>query len=344
MPTDTERMPEGPFAGSTCLAGPGGPWMQGRIRRVNEDGTFTIEPDEKPLLVMPYWYGVTQAEVSFHDVELFPEVFRRLTAQGKGLNVHLFGEALRKLGFGSGDNDIVSFWSDTCVSLFGLAADRAKAVTLDQQQSYQLFRQARVSAKQLQRALNRTPEMKACFKPYWNLTRMGGRDTDEVAREVTQSDAFRSLGISDEIDEAAVAQLRGLESTHQFRFPAALCSLLSRRNCEGAIHNVHPNNPDLVTPRHTDWDFQSNLRSQGIEGGFGVLLLLPPQGDFAWYAVFDDGDVEPRIYLQEYDETNSLWRFVASTLSFFLWDLAQTGLAWHRETEFADSPRTEVTD
>src|SRR5688572_12656050 len=41
-----------------------GEFGAGTIRRVNEDGTFTVEPDVKEMIVMPYWYGVTAAELT----------------------------------------------------------------------------------------------------------------------------------------------------------------------------------------------------------------------------------------------------------------------------------------
>jgi hypothetical protein len=41
---------------------------------VNEDGTFTVEPDVKEMAVMPYWYGVTAADLG--GVAEEPNYFR----------------------------------------------------------------------------------------------------------------------------------------------------------------------------------------------------------------------------------------------------------------------------
>ncbi len=46
--------------GSRCS----GEFGAGTVRRVNEDGTFTVEPDVKEMIVMPYWYGVTLGELT----------------------------------------------------------------------------------------------------------------------------------------------------------------------------------------------------------------------------------------------------------------------------------------
>ena len=70
---------EGPFPGSRCVAGPGGQWERATIRRVNEDGTFTIQPDKAPSILMPYVYGVTAEEISFNDEGLWPAALARLT-------------------------------------------------------------------------------------------------------------------------------------------------------------------------------------------------------------------------------------------------------------------------
>src|SRR4051812_46469328 len=87
-----------PQIGSRCMAGPEGRWGLATIRRLNEDGTFTIEPDERPTLLMPYWYGVTPSEVSFNDSGRWPGVLARLTSGADRLTKPDFARALSVLG------------------------------------------------------------------------------------------------------------------------------------------------------------------------------------------------------------------------------------------------------
>src|SRR5690348_8017867 len=99
MSRDQSKATEGPYPGSTCVAGPDGQWGRAKVRRVNEDGTFTIEPDEKPSLLMPYWYGVTPAEVSFNDAERWTVALGRLTGGADRLRQADFSAALTAMGF-----------------------------------------------------------------------------------------------------------------------------------------------------------------------------------------------------------------------------------------------------
>ena len=78
MLSDQGERRQGPYQGSKCVAGH---WGAATIRRVNEDGSFTIEPDDKPTLVMPHCYGVTLSEISFNDAERWPAVLGRLTGR-----------------------------------------------------------------------------------------------------------------------------------------------------------------------------------------------------------------------------------------------------------------------
>src|SRR5262249_20105180 len=96
---------EGPFEGSRCVAGPGGQWGLGTIRRVNEDGTFKIEFDVKEMLLMPYWYGVTTAEISFNDARQWRHVFAQLNANERGFTEPDFLKAITRLGFTADANE-----------------------------------------------------------------------------------------------------------------------------------------------------------------------------------------------------------------------------------------------
>ncbi len=212
MSKEQAKATEGPYPGSTCVAAPDGQWGLAKIRRVNEDGTFTIEPDEKPMLLMPYWYGVTPEEVSFNDAERWPAALGRLTGGAGRLDEAGFSAALTALGFVATRDQPRRFWVETCRKLFGLDEKKAAGIALDSSRSYALFLVAGISAKRLDEALTVGSVSGSYYKLYWNLTRMGGREPGEVARPVTLDDAFAAVGVAGNgIDQRVAGRLRSFE-------------------------------------------------------------------------------------------------------------------------------------
>jgi hypothetical protein len=86
------------------------------------------------------------------------------------------------------------------------------------------------------------------------------------------------------------------------------------------------------------------MRGSGLDGEFAITIMLPHQGDHEWVAVFDDGDLDARIYLKWETEKGDVWKLTAPSVGMLIWDLAQTGLAWYRETGFEGGPPTKESD
>src|SRR5262249_55462078 len=105
-----EGQPQGPFAGSRCLAAPANYWETATVRRVNEDGTFTVEFDVKEMTVLPLWYGVTPEEVSFDDVSKWPAVYARLGGGPAGFSRADMAKALPLLGYRPDEEQLSQFW------------------------------------------------------------------------------------------------------------------------------------------------------------------------------------------------------------------------------------------
>ena len=345
MSRDQSKVMEGPYQGSTCVAGPDGQWGRAKVRRVNEDGTFTIEPDEKPMLLMPYWYGVTRAEVSFNDAERWSAALGRLTGGGGRLDEAGFSAALTALGFLATGDQVRRFWVETCHKLFGFEEGQATGIALDAAQGYALCLAAGISAKRLHDGLAADGVPESHYKLYWNLTRMGGREPGEVPRPVTLDDAFTAVGVAGRaIDEEVMARLRSFEHAHAIRLPEALKAFFSRRGITEAVHDCHPNNPDPVSVEKEGWELRREMRRRGLGGDVAVTVMLPHQGDHEWAAVFDNGDPDARLYVKWDGDEGEVWKLTAPTVGMFFWDLAQTGLAWYRETGFGGGPRTRKTD
>jgi hypothetical protein len=291
---------------------------------------------------MPYCYGVTLAEVSFNDAERWPAVLGQLTGADR-LDEAGFSTALRKLGLESTDGRESRFWTWACGELFGIGEQEASGITLDSSQSYALFLAAGMSAKLLDERLAANGAPASHYKLYWNVTRMGGREPTELPRPITLDDAFEALGVDGRATNEQVAdQLRSFEEAHAIRLPEALKVFFCREGIGIAVCDCHPNNPNLVSVE--GWELMRELRLEGLSGDLAITMMLPHQGDHEWVAVFDDGDSDAHIYVRWGVEGDQDWRLTAPTVGMFFWDLAQTGLAWHRETGFEPGPQIRNTD
>lgn len=333
---------QGPFVGSRCLAAPAGQWAPATIRRVNEDGTFKIEFDVKEMIVLPHWFGVTKSEISFDDSARWPALFERLRGGKDGLRLADLGDILSRLGYRGGEPALAQFWRTSCKKLFDIAEDSAEAHVLNQEASYRLFFELGFSAMQLEQRLEPGQE-EANAKVYWNQTRMGGRAPSELGREVTLADAFAALGIAGAGSDLAAASLVSeFEQQQAVKLPAALNQFLTQRGVVQAVTDAHPNNPWLIWPGEEGWRLRPEMKEAGLDGEYAFWVMN--HHDYDWYAVFDAGDNEARVYLNWQGEHGEVWRRVAPSVGMFFWDLAQTGLCWYQDTKFDGGKRVKKTD
>jgi len=348
MPNSKSDQSQWPREGTRCLATPVGYWAPGIVHRVNEDGTFTVEFDDQDKTVMPYWFGITVAEISFHDEALWPNVFRRLTLDTHGMTKTSFANALSLAGYQVEDEKFDDFWSEQCNKLFHFAEDNANDAVLNEEQAYQLILQAGCSAKRLDQASAANATLATYFKLYWNQTRMGGRDPAEVCRPVTLNDAFLALGVADSrADRALEDQVFAYQQDHGILLPDNLARFLTRQGIARAVHHSHPNNPELVLPGDDYCVLHCNPAIESIDADYALTIMSPHQGDFVWAAVFSQGDDDARVYLMEEGEQSwdeSQWALTAPTIGMFFWDLAQTGLAWFQDTGFEGGKAVNETD
>lgn len=326
--------PQGPFEGSRCVAGPGGRWGPATIRRVNEDGSFKVEFDVKEMTVMPYWYGVTPAEISFDDTLRWKAAFARICRNGQSLAVTDFGSALSALGYQVAPDKARQIWVQSCQAIFNLPGERAEKHVLDADSSYRLFLHLGLSAKQCAEILQ--PERaKPFFKLYWNQVRMGGREPVEIPRRVTLEDALAALGLNaGRIDHSAAAFLRQVEQEHGIRLPTALMELLQCDGVSRAVMYCHSNNPGLIEFRRDQWQVRRGMRERDLSGDYAIVIMVPHQGDHEWIVVFDHGEDDARVYVRWETEEGESWLQTAPSVGLFFWDLAQTGLAWYQDTMF----------
>lgn len=329
---------EGPFLGSRCVAGPGGRWGAATVRRVNEDGTFKVEFDVKEMLVLTAWYGVTRDELSFNDARLWADVFAGLTPGGTW-TADRFGEALSRLGYALDRDRVRTIWNGNCAKLFAVSEAAAESLTLDAEAAYKLALHLGLSAKACAVMLSphRPPPL---GRVYWNQIRMGGRDPAEVRRPVTLADALAALGLATAGTDATVdAELQAWEAA--VRVPASLRTLLTRVGVADAVRDCHSNNPCFVPYSAKKWGVSPP--GKDVVGRHAVPVM--EHYDYEWFAVFDDGDAEARIYLHWMnDDGEAVWRLAAPTVGFFFWDLAQTGLGWYQDTKFQGGKPVRETD
>ena len=329
-----ENIPQGPFEESPCVAGPGGRWGAATIRRVNEDGSFKVEFDVKEMVVMPYWHGVTSAEISFNDARQWASVLTQINRNGRSFSRTNFRDILASLGFQVAPEEARQLWDQGCERLFKARGVQAESCILDEAMSYQLALFLGISAKQCLENL-KPDRKKPYFKLYWNQTRMGGREPAEIGRPVTLEDAFAALGLTaGGDDESMVALLQHFEREHAVHLPATLAEFLRRAGVAGAVADCHPNNPSLAEVKDGEWNVRRGMREHHLNGDCGLVIMVPHQGNHNWEVIFDDGDDDARVYVRWDTEEGDTWLLTAPGLGMFFWDLAQTGLAWYQDTQF----------
>jgi hypothetical protein len=336
MPIDDENVPQGPIVGSRCLAGPTGRgrWGLATIRRVNEDGTFRVEFDVKEMIVLPYWYGVTPAEISFDDVRQWSPVFARISPDGRSFARTNFADALTSLGYQLPLDHAQVQWDQGCSKVCHVPPEQAESRVLDEATAYRLFLELGLSAKYCA-DLFAPDKPKPYFKLYWNQNRMGGRDPSELPRPVTLDDTFAVLGLTkSKADRSTAAFLQRLQRDQGLRLPASLAELLCRRGIARAVTECHPNSPRLVEFKASKWKLRRGMREQQLSGDYALTIMLPHQGDHEWAVVFDDGEDDARVYLHWERDGEATWLLTAPRVGLFFWDLAQTGLTWYVDTLF----------
>jgi hypothetical protein len=333
---------EGPFEGSRCLAAPAGHWEPATIRRLNEDGTFKIEFDVKEMIVLPYWFGVTRSEISFNDYDRWPAVFERFCSRKGSLGLADLGNILSQIGYRADEHRLSQFWRKSCTKLFNIAEDCADSHVLDRNASYSLFLEAGISAMQVDQPLKSSQEGPNA-KAYWNQTRMGGREPSELGRLVTLSDALAALSIAENGNDPPAANLVSqFEQEHEVKLPGNLKQFLTQRGVVQAVTDSHPNNPWLTWPGQEEWQLRPEMKRAGLDGEYAFRLMNHHYYD--WYAVFETGDTDARVYLNWQAENSEVWRRVAPSIGMFFWDLAQTGLCWYQDTRFCGGKHVKKTD
>ena len=120
-----------------------------------------------------------------------------------------------------------------------------------------------------------------------------------------------------------------------------------------AVHECHPNNPDLVLPEAERLTVLRNDEARPTKRRDGsdqkvcfddsLTLVVPHQGDHHWDACWSEGDEDAQVFIYEnYDDNGdgdetplSLHcHLVAPTVHHFVWDLAQTGLIWYHSSGY----------
>jgi len=305
---------------------------------------YKVEYDHKEMIFMPHYYGVTSTEMSINDDAQWPNLF----VQVSDVDGHFSREELKtlfsRLNYKLSEDKINKIWLNCCKELFGFDPDTALHCHLNSEQTYNVLCKIGVSAKQI---MDIDPNKVSFFKLYWNQTRMGGRDPSNVNREVTMYDAYAALGVDQNHEYPEMVQaVEELETRSNVILPSTLRTFLTRPGVAGAVFHSHPNNPSLADI-DKDTVLRSGMRvSHNLSGDFALTLMIPHQGNHQWFAVFDDGDHDVKVYIAWYNVQNDVvgWKITAPTLGFFLWDLAQTGLGWYEDNENWEGPPIVSTD
>jgi hypothetical protein len=343
LPTDSHAPPpEGPFEGSSCLAGPNGYWRRAYIRRVNEDGSFKIEFAIRESPIQPFWYGVTLDELSFDDARQWPAVFARIRPDGQAMGRSELKQASKILGYELSVEEAEQAWDAACEKIFRASPERAKELRLDEAQSYQSFLHLGISAKLCAARLAPDPP-KPFFKLYWNQLRMGGREPGELPQPVTLEDALAAMGLTDRGWDSSTGRLiERFERENGIQFPTVLKELLQRNGVSKAVKACHPNNPELLPL--SEWTLRRGMKEKKLSGECALTIMMPHQGDHEWAVVFDDHQPDGQVYIKWGEGEEETWLLTAPSVGLFFWDLAQTGLGWDQDTRFRGGHQTGRSD
>ncbi|QVL30118.1 hypothetical protein KIH39_14770 [Telmatocola sphagniphila] len=344
MPNSTARPPQGPFAGSRCVTGPGHQWGEATIRRVNEDGTFKVELDIKSMLILKYWQGVTREEITFDDDLHWPAMFAKFSSNRTTLTKTDFAAALELLGYKLEPEVTNQIWDQHCHHLFKVDGDALNTLALDPPSSYRLFLNLGLPLKVIHQKLN-SEQPKEYFKLYWNQTRMAGRNPAELPRDVRLTDTVQALGLEEsQEDKNTTAFLEEFEKENSLSLPENFKRILGRTGASTAIDACHPNNPSLLKLVKRDWSLERGKKAEGLLGDNALLFMVPHQGDHDWWLVFDNGQTDGTVYVRWYSDDGQKWLLTAPSFAFFLWDLAQTGLVWYQDTQYEGGKPVLKTD
>lgn len=302
--------------GDRFLACPGGRWHEVRVTRLNGDGTINAQPSESRSF-LDHWESITPAELSPDDRVLWPAQYARI-ANGR-FDREALHAAINARGSEFAVEAMHEYWAKVTAELF--AATDPASLVLDEEQAYRLIIRSGFSAKTF---AGPNPEETDLYRLYWNGVRMGGRESSEVPA-VTLGAALDALGLDAgaEDPEATAAVLR-FEHHHEVRLPKTLVTLFTRVDCLAKLNASHCNSPE---PQSADaWTLERTLPAL-FGTDIGVRIMLPHQGDHAWWAVFSDGADDARIAIS-FAEDAAPVRLVAHSLPFFFWDLRQSGRNW----------------
>lgn len=263
----------------------------------NDDGTYNLAPDDGS----DEWFGVTPGELSADDAARWPAIYARLCGTPAGLSRADFGAALTAIGIALPADKLDASWTTEAPDLTSL---------LDVDDAYELVTGWGMSAASF------TRPAPTRFILYWNDTRMGGRDPSEL-EPVGMADTLAILGLTSAPD--TTTELDAFEATHGITAPPSLRTLWTKQGVLDAIKASHCNNPEPQPP--------SAWRVERTDAGIAIRIMLPHQGDHAWWAVFSAGAADARVALSFAEDGPSV-RPVAESLAFFFHDLASTGRCW----------------
>ena len=321
------------LAKTKCLALQEQYWCEGKIVSADEDGSYQIEFDHKPFFLLPTYYGVTKEQISIDDELLWNEIFSEISKNTRTVKKDIFPNILKQLGYKFSKKEFNSIWENYCKELFN--SDDKKELNI--KESYSFIRRSGSSAKAIQ---NFSSNKIWYHKLYWNQIRMGGRQPESLLRKVTFNDLAETLQIqTDQFDEVIINQIKDFQDKNKINLPKNLKTFMSFSGISEAVISSHPNNPSLILPGSNFCELIEKPQIKEAHADYAISILEPHQGDHTWYAVFNEGDLDSKIYVSWDDED---WLLTAPSISMFFWDLAQTGLVWYKTRKEKTLEKTDI--
>lgn len=314
-------------------------WFEATVARVNETGTYQLRQELDSYPWSCDYYGVTRSEISVGDEALWENVFPKIMAGNEGFSredLACLFQLLRCQPSSVRARPFDRFWSECCRELFQMGEIKARDARLSAAQAYLVLRRLGFSAKLVASALlDRSSSSNPSYhRSYQHQIRMGGRDPAEIDRTIILQDAFQAMGVSAErTDHERAQRLEKWEFESGVKLPGSLATFLTREGISKAVTSRLPNSPELIEVGTVEFSFLINLGERGFDGDYAFSLARPHQGYRDWYAVFNEGEEDARVYLgpTSLNAPRQEWLPIAPTLSFFFWDLALAGQDWAQD-------------
>eukprot|EP00128_Syssomonas_multiformis_P012958 Colp12_sorted_trinity150504_noHs@15475 len=157
---------------------------------------------------------------------------------------------------------------------------------------------------------------------------------DRYINNVLHEGFFEVIGAKPAVSDSALQRIRSFESYHGVKLPPAVVKFFSLEHITQIVFRVFPTNNHLRDPSRRQWV----LLKCATSGQHVLKIMNENQGCCYWYIKWEEGDIDPPVYVSEEDYERKDGPRVIPDLtlkesdyfSSFWQQLANDGLDWYQ--------------